>query len=142
VVDPRVARELFVPLVEELRKVFTVTPDALMDAIVRGGVGQALDLTTGVKIDLYMREGVPGELSRSVERELAPGFQVRVVSLEDALLSKLMWIRKGSHRSRRDVQWLLDVLTEEQRRNVERSAAELGLLTLLNEVRTDVEPSE
>jgi len=68
---------------------------------------QALDQESFVKIDFHVGEDVPGELSRTAHIELLPGLTVPVVIRENAILSKLLWIRKGSHKSGQDVLGML-----------------------------------
>lgn len=63
----------------------------------------ALDLTTYFKVDFHVGEQIPGELSRARKEELLPGITIPVLTPEDAIISKLLWIQKGSFRSRRDV---------------------------------------
>ena len=48
-------------------------------------------------MDVYARE-----LSRSESHEVFEGQMLSVVSRQDAAISKLLWISKGSHKSRRD----------------------------------------
>ena len=63
---------------------------------------QLLDIDQVIKLGLYIRCLIPGELDRSVPTELFPGVVVPIVARTDAALSKLIWIQHGSHRSRRD----------------------------------------
>lgn len=56
-----------------------------------------------LKLDIYPRELILGELQRSEPLELFEGVFVPVVARTDAALSKLIWIAKGSQRSRRDL---------------------------------------
>jgi hypothetical protein len=71
------------------------------------GLLQALDRETLIKIDLHVGEAIAGELQRSVREEVLTGVFVPLVSREDAILSKLLWIRQGSHKSRHDVTAML-----------------------------------
>ena len=45
----------------------------------------------------------PGELNRTSLCEISPGLTAPLVSKEDAILSKLLWIQQGSGKSRHDV---------------------------------------
>jgi hypothetical protein len=95
---------------------------------------QLLDVDQVVKLDLYVRTLIPGELDRSVRVELFPGVELPIASRADAALSKLIWVRHGSHRSRSDVRRILAAATQDERRVVERTAGEMGLSELLAEV--------
>jgi hypothetical protein len=55
-----------------------------------------------VKIDFHDGEKVPGELDRTSQCEFGAGQIVPLVSMEDALLSKMIWMRLGSHKAKRD----------------------------------------
>ena len=103
-------------------------------AIASGQMFQLLDVDQVVKLDLYLRCLIPGELDRSVRTEVFPGVVLPIASRADAALSKLIWIRKGSHRSRRDLRGMLAGASRAEIRTVERGADEMGLGDLLREV--------
>jgi len=104
-----------------------------------GGMFQALDLAAMVKIDLHVGEAVPGELDRSVVLEVLPGLELPVVSREDAVLSKLIWIRQGSHKSRGDVVGILRRGGALDRQALAQRAQDLGLDQLLAELQSEAE---
>ena len=60
-----------------------------------------------IKVDLHVGENVPGEYEHVVNVEILSGVYGPLISKEDAVLSKLLWIKKGSHKSRQDVQMIL-----------------------------------
>lgn len=95
---------------------------------------QLLDVDQIIKLDLYVRCLIPGELDRSVPTEVFPGVTLPVAARTDAALSKLIWIDRGSHRSRRDVRWILAGATPDEMSTVRRVAAEMDLLNLLEDV--------
>jgi hypothetical protein len=95
---------------------------------------QLLDMEQVIKLDLYVRCLIPGELDRSVRTELFPGMAVPIVARTDAALSKLIWIQHGSHRSRRDLRRILAGATSDELVTVRRTAADLNLTQLLDEV--------
>jgi hypothetical protein len=95
---------------------------------------QLIDIQPVIKLDLYVRELIPGELDRSVHSELFPGLTLPMVSRTDAALSKLIWASHGSHRSRRDVRRILAGATPEDAAAVRRGAVDRGLEGLLDEV--------
>jgi hypothetical protein len=101
---------------------------------------QILDIDQVIKLDLYVRCLIPGELDRSVRTEIFPGVELPVASRADAAISKLIWIQHGSHRSRRDLRGILAGATRDERSAVERAAGEMGLADLLAEVLA--EPDE
>jgi len=80
---------------------------AIKDAVKNRRMFQALHEETMIKVDFHVGEAVPGELKRSSIEEILSGLVVPLVSKEDAILSKLLWIKKGSHKSRQDVKMML-----------------------------------
>lgn len=109
------------------------------EALARRAIGsrqmfQLIDVDQVIKLDLYVRCLIPGELERSVSTELFPGVELPVVSRSDAALSKLIWIHHGSHRSRRDLRRILAGATREELDAVRRAAGEMGQSGLLDEV--------
>ena len=107
---------------------------AARQAIASRQMFQLLDVDQVIKLDLYVRCLIPGELDRSVRTEIFPGVELPVASRADAALSKLVWVRRGSPRSRRDLRRILAGATRDELRAVERTAGELGLADLLAEV--------
>lgn len=95
---------------------------------------QLLDMDQVIKIDLYVRCLIPGELDRSVRTELFPGVSLPIVARTDAALSKLIWIDHGSHRSRRDLRRILASATPDELATVRHTADAMKLTTLLDEV--------
>lgn len=77
--------------------------------------------------------------------ELFEGWSVPIVSIVDAAASKLIWIGKGSHKSRTELRAMVRKLSLQQRREFERLAASLGHSSLLTEVlgeRDEVEEQQ
>ena len=103
-------------------------------AIESGQMFQLIDVEQVIKLDLYVRCLIPGELDRSVRVELFEGFELPIASRLDAVLSKLIWIRHGSHRCRRDVRRILAGATSDDLDAVRRQAGDMGLLGLLEDV--------
>jgi hypothetical protein len=95
---------------------------------------QLLDVDQVIKLDLYVRCLIPGELDRSVRTELFPGVWLPIVARTDAALSKLIWIHHGSHRSRRDLRRILAGATPDEIVTVRRTAGEMDLVGLLDDV--------
>jgi hypothetical protein len=108
---------------------------ASVDSAVRAGKQfQILDMQTTTKLDFYPRELIKGELSRSVVVEFLPGLRLPVVSRVDAVLSKLIWISRGSERSRRDLRKLAARLTPLDLESVRNASESMSLRPLLDEV--------
>lgn len=148
--EPRLTQDVDVVLkapLEDVRELlasfagreYYVDVEVALSACVAGRMFQILDQRSFVKIDFHVGEAVPGELSRSLEIELFPGLQVKMVSKTDAILSKLLWIQKGSIKSRHDV---IGMLREQDqpydRDRLEAQARELGVLRLLTELRGEL----
>jgi hypothetical protein len=113
---------------------FIYEPDSVRTAIAEHGLFQLLDQVESLKLDIYPRELIAGELDRSVSREVFEGKQLPVASCADVAASKLVWISKGSHKSRRDLRQLVRLASAEDRKTLERLATQFGLAPLLAEV--------
>lgn len=105
----------------------------IRDAVSGGRQFQLID-PEGFKLDFYPRELVPGELERSVTIEISQGFSLPLVSRSDLAIAKLIWVSKGSHKSRRDLRKIILAASPAERETVEHAANDRGLRTLLNEV--------
>jgi len=103
-------------------------------SIASGGMFQLLEPDEVVKLDIYTRCLIPGELDRSVRAEIFPGMSVPLVARTDAALSRLVWISRGSHRSRRNLRWILAGAKPEELATVRLTARDMGLDELLNQV--------
>ena len=110
---------------------------AIRIAIDKRQMFQLLDSVEALKLDIYPRELIPGELERSNSLELFDGITVPIASLPDTAISKLIWISKGSHKNRRDLRHLLRISTPGQRQAIENLAIEFGLGDLLAEVLSE-----
>ena len=77
-----------------LSKKFLIDADVVRAEVARKGIFQAIDEETLVKIDFHVGETIPGCFKRAVVKELVPEVTVKIASLEDAILSKLLWISK------------------------------------------------
>jgi len=138
VVDPRhLAARLdeFLDAVEAAG--FLIDAETTRRAVADAGMFQLLDLTESLKVDLYPREMIQGELERSTWAEVFEGVTLPIVSRPDAALSKLVWVSKGSHKSRGDLRHIMQRAIAGERALVERRAADLGLAHLLAEVLTE-----
>jgi hypothetical protein len=126
-------------LMIELEQKFLLDRIAVEDAVRRQGLFQALHEETMIKVDFHVGEAVPGELGRSRHEEILLGVVVPLVSKEDSILSKLVWMSKGSHKSRQDVKMMLIRPAEVDLDYLRSQAVQLGVVQLLNEVTTEIE---
>ena len=101
---------------------------------------QLLDMRESLKLDIYSRELIPGELGRSVMLEVFEGMCLPVAARSDAAASKLVWISKGSHKSRRDLRQIVRTSSHAERQTILDLSVELRLSELLQEVLA--EPDE
>jgi len=138
VVSPEIARNCIDSLVDQLAcSDFLFTERVVRQAVQCGTLFQLLDKTESLKLAIYPRELIPGELQRSQKMELFAGVFLPVVSRTDAAISKLIWINKGSQRSRRDFRSIFRSSTEPQQVDIRVQAAEIQLSELLDEVVTE-----
>lgn len=135
VVDPRQMSAHLQHFLESVEQAgFLFEAEAARRAVTDGGMFQLLDLADSLKVDLYPREMIPGELGRSVQAEIFSGMTLPIVSRADAALSKLIWISKGSHKSRGDLRNILQRADTADREFIELHATTFGLGGLLAEV--------
>ncbi len=112
----------------------------LAESIRAGRLFQLIHERECLKLDIYPRELIPGELSRSVRVELFPGLMLPIVSPADLAISKLIWISRGSHKNRRDFRQLLRRISGDDISRVREFAAHRSLQSLYDEVLA--EPDE
>ena len=110
---------------------FMLDAKAVRQAVAEKSMFQLFDMTEALKIDIYPREMIPGELGRSKHLEVFEGMLLPVVSRPDAAASKLAWASKGSHKSRRDLRQIVRNMPPAERAELDRLAGLLGLVNLL-----------
>ena len=113
---------------------FLFDPPSVRRAVERREMFQLLDKVEALKLDIYPRELIAGELDRSCLIEVFAGVQLPVVSRVDAAAAKLVWISKGSHKSRRDLRQIYRTSSEADRQRIQGLAHQLVLKPLLDEV--------
>ena len=116
---------------------FMFSEDAMRNAIDSGDLFQLLDQTECLKLDIYPREMIPGELERSEMLEIFEGEMLPVVSRIDAAASKLVWISKGSHKSRRDLRAIFRNCNRDQQQSIRNQAQAFSLAPLLDQVLSE-----
>lgn len=119
---------------------FYLDEDRIRHAVSRRSSFNLIHLTTGFKVDVFVKGTAPfdeSELKRSQVAELSEmgGRAVPVKSPEDTVLRKLLWFSEGGSTSERQWSDVLGVL-KVQRQTLEleylhRWADELGVLDLL-----------
>jgi hypothetical protein len=143
VVDPvALTEQLDVFLSTAVRCGYLLEADTVRAAVSRRGMFQLFDQREALKLDLYAREMIPGELNRSSRVELFVGMELPVVSRVDAAVSKLIWISKGSHKSRGDFRQIMRLATELDCAQIVASAQQLGLKGLLETVLSESDQIE
>jgi len=113
---------------------FVFTEATVREAISNKGMFQLFDSVESLKLDVYAREMIEGELSRSQELEIFETVRLPVASRLDAAISKLIWSSKGSHKSRRDFRQIFIRSSKAENEKVRSMANKLGLEDLLDEV--------
>jgi hypothetical protein len=117
-----------------VRSGFLGDPASLRKAVEQRGMFQLFDDVEALKLDIYPRELIPGELDRSCLVEVFSGVTLPVVSRADAAAAKLIWISKGSHKSRRDLRQIHRASSESDCQRIRELARQFGLGPLLDEV--------
>lgn len=140
VVDPKRIERVLDDFIGSLRQTdFIYDEKSIRAAVEQGGLFQLLDEEEVLKLDLYPRELIAGELDRSESLELFEGHWLPVVSRVDAVLSKLVWVSRGSHKSRRDLRAINRNASSQQRAQIEALATHLGLNGLLVDVLNETD---
>jgi hypothetical protein len=116
---------------------FLYTEQVVRSGVLRGQMFQLLDTKESLKLDIYPRELIPGELRRSETVELFKGVYLPIVCRTDAALSKLIWVDKGSHRSRRDLRSIFRNCSPVQQESIRESARSMALDQLLETILTE-----
>ena len=94
---------------EQFCKMGMIDRDAMKGALERNGEFNYIDADSDVKVDFWIAGNSPFDreaMKRAVTRETY-GTTMSFISPEDLLLSKLLWVKKGSYRSMDDVVTIL-----------------------------------
>lgn len=129
-------------LIQDLSLKFLVDRVAIEDAVRHKGIFQALHEETMIKVDFHVGEAIQGELDRSKKEEILSGVVVPMVSKEDAILSKLIWISKGSNKSRQDVKMMLKRRGEIDFDYINAQATKLGVESILKELSAELDANK
>lgn len=113
---------------------FLFDKQSVRSAIANHKMFQLLDIAESLKLDVYPRELVEGELERSGTVELFDGVFYPIASRIDTAVAKLLWVEQGSHKSRRDLRHLYSTASKVEQDEITRLASELGKQSLLQGV--------
>ena len=139
VVDPQRLQLVLDDVLDSLQTSdFLFNPGSIHEAASAGRQFQLLDEKELLKLAIYPRELIDGELERSESVEIFEGVWLPIASRVDAAMSKLIWIERGSHKSRNDLKQLYSNATPAQQNLMQESARALELRGLLDEVIADV----
>jgi len=114
---------------------FYFSIEGCQEAIAEQTMFQAIDKETMFKVDFHLSDIVPDSLERRREVTIMTGQTVPMVSPEDSILSKLVWIKLGSGHSRKDVVAMLRVQENLDNDYLESTAEQLGVKSILDELR-------
>ena len=103
------------PLLAALGAEHYVGPDAVRDAVERGGSFNVIELATAVKVDVFVAGDDPFDAERLSTRQRAmiwtePPLEVFLDTAEHTVLRKLEWYRRGGEVSERQWRDVLGVL--------------------------------
>ena len=141
VIDNQAVSSQLEPFIESLAQSdFMYDASAIRSAVARQGMFQLFDSVEALKLDIYAREAIPGELDRSQNVEIFQGVTLPIACRADAAASKLLWVSKGSHKSRRDLKQIYRTSAQQDRERIIHLAEQLGLREVLDEVLN--EPDE
>ena len=107
---------------------------SIRKALAERGMFQLLDKVESLKLDIYPRELIPGELGRSVLAEVFEDELLPIASRADAAASKLVWVDRGSIKSRRDLRQIFRTGSTAEQGLIRELADRLTLGALLAEV--------
>ncbi len=83
-------------LIDELgRTDFIFSADSIKQAVQNEKMFQLFDSVEALKLDVYPREMIEGELTRSNTVEIFEAITLPIASRIDAAISKLLWVSKG-----------------------------------------------
>jgi hypothetical protein len=114
---------------------FFFSVEGCREAIEEQTMFQAIHKETMFKIDFHLSNLVPGSCERRCHVKIPTGQIVPMVTREDSILSKLVWIKLGSGRSRKDVVAMLRVQENLDNDYLEAIAEQLGVKPILDELR-------
>ncbi len=133
-IDPW-SKETAYQLAEQFADEFMFSIEGCLEGIEEQTMFQAIDLENMFKVDFHLSNIVPDSLDRIRQVKIPGGRMVPIVSPEDSILSKLVWIKKGSGRSKQDVVAMLRIQTELDTEYLDATAKKLGVDAILEKMR-------
>jgi len=121
---------------------FLVDKDLVLDAVRRKSIFQGLHKKSIIKVDFHVGEAIPGELERSQSEEIFQGVIAPLVSKEDAILSKLIWVNKGSHKARQDIKMMLRDSGIIDHEYLNRQVNKFAVKDILDELVSEIEKED
>ena len=119
---------------------FMFDEPSIRSAVAGHKMFQLLDMTESLKLDIYPRELIEGELKRSETIELFEGIHYPIASRVDTAVAKLLWAEHGSHKSRGDLRQLYRSASTAERDEIDRMAKDMVKEALLTAILA--EPDE
>lgn len=117
-----------------LKSDFMFDEEAARAAVQSRKMFRLLDIGESLKLDIYPRELIEGELSRSGEIELFEGVFYPIASRVDTAIAKLLWVEQGSYKSRRDLRHLYFNASETEQGKINRLVSDLDKQALLQDI--------
>lgn len=138
-IDVVVENAIFSSNIKEIINDFSKSDFIFDEPSIRSAVAdhkmfQLLDVVESLKLDIYPRELIEGELKRSETIELFEGIHYPIASRVDTAIAKLLWTEQGSHKSRRDLRQLYRSASTEEKDAIDRMANEMAKQELLTAV--------
>lgn len=113
---------------------FLFDEPSIRSAVAGQKMFQLLDAAESLKLDIYPRELIEGELKRSETIELFEGVQYPIASRVDTAIAKLLWTEQGSHKSRRDLRQIYRNASNAEQQEIDRMAKILAKQELLTAI--------
>ncbi|MDR1484344.1 MAG: hypothetical protein LBT09_05930 [Planctomycetaceae bacterium] len=124
-------------LLESLKTEFFFNKEVILAEFPKSKIFQVIHKKTMVKIDFHLENDISEMLRHSVKNELLIGLNVSFTSRSDAIISKLNWIKKGSHKSRKDVRMMFCMANKTEQDKITQLVEQKNLKELFNEVLTE-----
>ena len=135
-------RDFAESLAEALGDDFYFSIPACQEGIEKQTMFQAVDMKSMIKVDFHLSDIVPGSCDRRCNAKILTGQIVPMVTPEDSILSKLVWIKLGSGISRKDVVAVLRMQKNLDTDYLETTAKQLGVEQILNELKVIAESND
>ena len=122
-------------LFADLKSELYVDRQTFDEAIQTDSMFQVLDIESVLRADIYVKSVLPKFPQNVSWANIAGDIVLPICSPEDSILSKLVWIKLGSGRSRKDVVGMLRVQENLDNAYLEATTEQLGVKPILDELR-------